>query len=188
MCPLCGASVCKDAMDQHKEQYCTEEVVECQYCSVGIRRGVFYTHLESCRSRTDVCERCGRRVLLRNMLEHRREACLQTSESTEEHPGHSFSSCPWDKEDGSEKVNMDPAWVESVTAAMQGSGDGDTDAVLAQNLFLQELASDHSPDVMETDDTLNGGRDVGHGSVGEVWPTSSPTIQRDDQCRAEQLA
>ena len=30
--------------------------------------------------------------------------------------------------------------------------------------------------------------DVGHGSVGEVWPTSSPTIQRDDQCRAEQLA
>ncbi|KAL5477179.1 hypothetical protein EMCRGX_G023933 [Ephydatia muelleri] len=63
---------------------------------------------------------------------------------------------------------------------MQGSGDGDTDAVLAQNLFLQELASDHSPDVMETDE--------GHGSVGEVWPTSSPTIQRDDQCRAEQLA
>ena len=105
-----------------------------------------------------MCERCGRRVLLRNMLEHRREACLQTSESTEEHPGHLFSSCPWDKEDGSEKVNIDPAWVESVTAAMQGSGDGDTDAVLAQNLFLQELASDHSPDVMETDDTLNGGR------------------------------
>ena len=30
--------------------------------------------------------------------------------------------------------------------------------------------------------------DEGHGSVGEVWPTSSPTIQRDDQCRAEQLA
>ena len=84
--------------------------------------------------------------------------CPQTSESTKEHPGHSFSSCPWDKEDGSEKVNIDPAWVESVTAAMQGSGDGDTDAVLAQNLFLQELASDHSPHVMETDDTLNGGR------------------------------
>ena len=58
--------------------------------------------------------------------------CRQTSESTEEHPGHSFSNCPWDKEDGSEKVNIDPAWVESVTAAMQGSGDGDTDAVLAQ--------------------------------------------------------
>ena len=30
--------------------------------------------------------------------------------------------------------------------------------------------------------------DVAHGSVGEVWPTSPPTIQRDDQCRAEQLA
>ena len=29
-----------------------------------------------------------------------------------------------------------------------------------------------------------------HGSVGEVWPSSSTTIQRgsDDRCRAEQLA
>eukprot|EP00731_Ephydatia_muelleri_P023072 Em0015g655a len=58
----------------------------------------------------------------------------------------------------------------------------------AQNLFLEVLASDHSSEVMEADDTLNGGTDVAHGSVGEVWPTSPPTIQRDDQCRAEQLA
>ena len=30
--------------------------------------------------------------------------------------------------------------------------------------------------------------DEAHDSVGEVWPTSSPIIQRDDRFRAEQLA
>ena len=105
-----------------------------------------------------MCERCCQRVLLRNMLEHRRGACPQAAESTKECPGHLFSNCPRDKEDGGERVNIDSAWLESVTAAIQGTGDDDTDAVLAQNLFLEELASDHSSDVMETDDTLNGGR------------------------------
>ena len=71
-----------------------------------------------------------------------------------------------------------------MTAAIQGTDDNDADAVLAQNVFLEEFG--HSPDVMETDDM-----DEMRDGAREVQSASPPTIQREkyDRCCSEgQLA
>ena len=50
-------------------------MVECKYCELDIKFKDFETHLDSCGSRTDYCDRCNRRVMLKNMEEHKAMKC-----------------------------------------------------------------------------------------------------------------
>ena len=64
-------------------------------------------------------------------------------------PSLSSSNRPHAKECDGSGVKIDPEWLESVKAAVQGGG-CDPDALLAQSVFLEELGRDESID-METD-------------------------------------
>ena len=48
---------------------------ECKYCELDIARDQYEEHTESCGSRTDFCELCNQRVLLRDMQDHLVNKC-----------------------------------------------------------------------------------------------------------------
>ena len=58
-----------------QEQSCLEAKVECKYCELDIRRGDYQEHVEQCGSRTDFCELCNQRVMLKDMSEHKEMKC-----------------------------------------------------------------------------------------------------------------
>ena len=59
----------------NQETTCPDYQVICKYCQLEIRRGDHEDHIEGCGSRTDLCELCGQRVILRDMYEHQQNKC-----------------------------------------------------------------------------------------------------------------
>ena len=49
--------------------------IECKYCQLEIRRVDYLEHVDGCGSRTDFCEICNQRVMLRDMDEHKLAKC-----------------------------------------------------------------------------------------------------------------
>ena len=58
-----------------QEQSCAEVKVECKYCELDIRRADYPEHTDQCGSRTDFCEQCNMRVMLKDMSEHKLTKC-----------------------------------------------------------------------------------------------------------------
>ena len=50
-------------------------MLECKYCDLEVRQAAYDEHVESCGSRTDHCEMCLQRVMLKDMQEHRNLKC-----------------------------------------------------------------------------------------------------------------
>ena len=49
---------------------CSEAKILCDYCQVDFPRRVLPAHVDACGSRTEECEGCGERVMLREMEAH----------------------------------------------------------------------------------------------------------------------
>lgn len=49
--------------------------MECKYCELEIRRADYQDHVNGCGSRTDFCELCNQRVMLKDMDEHKQIKC-----------------------------------------------------------------------------------------------------------------
>ena len=49
---------------------------KCQYCQLTFNNQQHAQHVEVCGSRTEVCEGCSKRIVLKNMEEHMSE-CVQ---------------------------------------------------------------------------------------------------------------
>ena len=53
-------------------------MVECKFCELAQPFRLFEEHVDACDSRTDFCERCNKRVMLKNMDEHLEFKCGQS--------------------------------------------------------------------------------------------------------------
>ena len=49
--------------------------VECKFCDLKILRSEYEEHQNDCGSRTDLCELCNQRVMLKDMDEHKQAKC-----------------------------------------------------------------------------------------------------------------
>ena len=81
-----------------QEDICPEKRVLCQYCELDIRRADFEEHVEGCGSRTDVCELCNRRVMLRDMADHKLDNCGVVK--AKKPPQDDYSAGQWDGWEG----------------------------------------------------------------------------------------
>lgn len=50
-------------------------MVECKYCELDVKHKEYGDHVDACGSRTDYCELCGQRVMLKDMDEHKMAKC-----------------------------------------------------------------------------------------------------------------
>ena len=60
--------------------------MECKYCELEVKAGEYDTHIDACGSRTDYCDKCNVRVMLKDMEEHKLAKCgdLKAVEFSEE--------------------------------------------------------------------------------------------------------
>ena len=148
--------------------------VECKYCELEVRRGDYPEHTEGCGSRTDFCELCNQRVMLKEMNEHKAMKCGHMkaesplrryeleqmgligqdggeSDSGDEfnlpyHPhmiGRSVTPPPPYERHHDDSMRVDPHWLQTVAEAC---GEDNLDALLAQNVFYENMRSVRSGD------------------------------------------
>ena len=58
-----------------KEKKCPERSIPCPFCQLPFKKRAYDEHKEGCGSRTDVCELCNQRVMLREMEAHKARNC-----------------------------------------------------------------------------------------------------------------
>ena len=58
--------------------------MECKFCELDIKSRDFEQHVDNCGSRTDFCDRCMQRVMLKDMEEHKTLKCGRAHSSDEE--------------------------------------------------------------------------------------------------------
>ena len=154
-----------------QEQSCLEAKVECKFCELDIRRGSYPEHVEQCGSRTDYCELCNQRVMLKDMNEHKEMKCghiraesplqrsdlrgmgliVESSESESEgeyyhphsHDNEAPSPPPPYEHSYDDSMQVDPYWLQTVAEAC---GEDNLDALLAQNVFFENMRSARSGD------------------------------------------
>lgn len=149
--------------------------MECKYCELDIRRSDYPEHVEQCGSRTDFCELCNQRVMLKDMSEHKAMKCghmkaesaLRRSdlhnmgldsdcESDDDFnlpPGNNLPVAPPPRyeEHREDSVHVDPHWLQTVAEAC---GEDNLDALLAQNVFFENMRSTRSGDPYVTNREL----------------------------------
>ena len=141
--------------------------MECKYCELDIRRGSYPEHVEQCGSRTDYCELCNQRVMLKEMNEHKAMKCghmksesplndsdlrgmglVDESDESGSDEGHSFwtehhstGPPPPYEHSHDDSMQVDPYWLQTVAEAC---GEDNLDALLAQNVFFENVRSTRS--------------------------------------------
>ena len=106
---------------------------ECKYCELDITRDEYTDHTESCGSRTDFCELCNQRVMLRNMQEHLENKCAPIG--AEDFRSNNGTPPPTYAMHEQASMHVDPQWLASVSGAC---GNDDLNQVLAQNIRAME--------------------------------------------------
>lgn len=69
-CELCHKRMAKDHLEQHQEEECPQRKILCKYCSLQVKAVDYTEHEDACGSRTDECDQCSQRVMLRYMDDH----------------------------------------------------------------------------------------------------------------------
>ena len=70
----CGEEISRELYDKHIKNVCLNREVICEYCELNFKYTRMIEHTKVCGSRTELCERCGKRVQLINMKGH---ACVK---------------------------------------------------------------------------------------------------------------
>ena len=169
--------------------------MECKYCELEVRRANYPDHVDQCGSRTDFCELCNQRVMLKDMSEHKAMKCghmkaespLRHSDLREmglvdqdddsesddgyypHYPPHrnspafpAVSPPPPYEHHRDDSMHVDPHWLQTVAEAC---GEDNLDALLAQNVFYENMRNVRSHDHHVTNEVVES-----HGSrvtVGE---------------------
>ena len=81
-------------MIHSQESQCPEREIDCKYCELEVRAGDYDTHIETCGSRTDYCDRCNVRVMLKDMEEHKLTKCSDLKAEDELHPEPTLENLP----------------------------------------------------------------------------------------------
>ena len=147
--------------------------MECKYCELDICRSDYPEHVEQCGSRTDFCDLCNQRVMLKDMSEHKAMKCghmkaesalrrsdlysmgLESDSQSDDEfylpHGNNFpvvpSPPPRYEQHRDDSVHVDPHWLQTVTEAC---GEDNLDALLAQNVFFENMRSARSGDAYVT--------------------------------------
>ena len=74
--------------------------MNCKYCELEVRAGDYDSHVEACGSRTDFCDRCNVRVMLKDMEEHKLAKCGDLKADPELHPEPTLENLPPSYMDG----------------------------------------------------------------------------------------
>ena len=77
-----------------QESQCPEREVNCKYCELEVRAGDYDSHIETCGSRTDYCDRCNVRVMLKDMEEHKLAKCSDLKVGDGLHPEPTLENLP----------------------------------------------------------------------------------------------
>ena len=100
LCPLCGQAISRKDAKEHLEEYhekidcvqcgqkttrideenhlaseCTKTMIPCHYCDILLPREKMSEHQDFCGSRTELCEKCNRYVMMRDLQKHE-TSCL----------------------------------------------------------------------------------------------------------------
>ena len=100
LCPLCGQAISRKDAKEHLEEYhekidcvhcgqkttrideenhlaseCTKALIPCHYCDILLPREKMSKHQDFCGSRTELCEKCNRYVMMRDLQKHE-TSCL----------------------------------------------------------------------------------------------------------------
>lgn len=104
--------------------------------------------MTQCGSRTDFCELCNQRVMLRDMSEHKETKCghLRAESPLAESDVREIMERERDHIPQQRDVSVDPLWLQTVA---QACGEDTLDDVLAQNMFYEDFrnVSGHNPDI-----------------------------------------
>ena len=65
----CGMSVFNKDLENHKK-VCIHRMSECMFCEMQLRFDELLQHQETCGNRTDICESCGTRILVKQKGVH----------------------------------------------------------------------------------------------------------------------
>ena len=52
-------------------------MVRCKHCELEVKAIDFQEHIAACGSRTDICDKCSQRVMLRDMESHQKHGCIK---------------------------------------------------------------------------------------------------------------
>ena len=74
-CEVCGEKVEKMELDNHTTSICRKRNVNCQYCEITLPASAMEEHKESCGSRTEECDNCKRRILVKDLENHLAAGC-----------------------------------------------------------------------------------------------------------------
>ncbi|KKM72857.1 hypothetical protein LCGC14_1416290 [marine sediment metagenome] len=66
----CGEEIEARKLAEHKMEYCSQRIVPCIYCEYPLAFSTLYEHENACGSRTESCDLCGKRVMLRHQNTH----------------------------------------------------------------------------------------------------------------------
>ena len=66
----CGEEIEARSLTEHLEKYCGKRIMPCIYCKYPLEFHMLPEHEEVCGSRTDTCELCGQRMMLRDQNSH----------------------------------------------------------------------------------------------------------------------
>jgi len=66
----CGKNIENLKYNIHLIEECEKRLVDCQYCNMKVIYCDKDEHEEMCGSRTDICDDCGNRIMIKNMITH----------------------------------------------------------------------------------------------------------------------
>lgn len=77
-CEKCKVKIVKSSIKKHLEEECIKRVIRvCPYCEMELFADSPSDHVGICGSGTNVCSKCGKRVILKNMLLHIHSFCME---------------------------------------------------------------------------------------------------------------
>ena len=69
----CGMEIDKEFEIEHKASLCKKRIVECKYCELPLHYDERRKHQKDCGVRTQPCERCNKRIKIKDINKHMRE-------------------------------------------------------------------------------------------------------------------
>jgi hypothetical protein len=66
----CGETIQNLKFQEHLKTDCTKRIIECQYCNMEILYSNKDEHEEMCGTRTDICQDCDKRIMIKKMSNH----------------------------------------------------------------------------------------------------------------------
>ena len=69
-CVQCGQNTTRSEEDNHLAYECGRRPINCHYCELRLPRERMSEHQEFCGTRTEICRKCSRYVLVRDFMDH----------------------------------------------------------------------------------------------------------------------